>query len=136
SMPVLRTTGAVLNTGLPAARRRLTYQDMLNFYEEVDALPGLNAEGINLILSNEHKHDLILDRSSTQNYRDIEIDPKTGELKRFYTLGLHHNLSNPKYTAAGVLKALDAVPAADDKNASIMFYAPNTVHHINGVKIL
>lgn len=135
-MPVLQTTGQVVNAGTDFARRRLTYADLIKFWGLVEALPGLKAEYKNLQLCHEHQLDLVEDRANTNNYRDIVIDTATGMLKRFYTLKLHHNLANVKYTPAGVLKAFDAVAADTDRNASVFFYSKNTVYHINGVKIL
>lgn len=136
AMPVLRTSGAVVNAGTPSARRRLTYADLIQFYSAIEGLPGLQPQYKNLQLCHEHHQDLILDRAATNNYRDIVIDQATGMLSRFYTLKLWHNLANVKYTPAGVLKAYNSVAADTDKNASIFFYSKNTVYHINGVKIL
>jgi hypothetical protein len=130
--PVLRTTGADDGTG----RLRLTYADLIKFHAAVKALNLPNANELFLILCAEHSQDLILDRASTQNNRDIVIDTTTGKLKRFYEIKLFENNYNPKYAANGTLKALGAVAAADDKNASIFYYAPNTVWHVNKVKIL
>lgn len=130
-MPVLRTTGAVDN-----GRRRLTYADLIEFWSIIEGLNLPNKNEFYMTLCREHVQDLILDRSATNNYRDIVIDPKTGMVKKFYTLNLFTNNYNPKYDAAGNLKAIDAVENATDKNASIFFYAPNTVHHVNSVKIL
>ncbi|WP_394749488.1 hypothetical protein [Spongiimicrobium salis] len=135
AMPVLRTTGAVVNPGTQMARRRLTYADLIQFYGLVEALPGLMPLYKNLQLCHEHQQDLILDRANTQNYRDIVINPATGMLERFYTLKLWHNLANVKYTPGGVLKAFDAAADVTDKNASTFFYSKNTVHHVNQVKI-
>lgn len=130
--PVLRTTGADDGSG----RLRLTYADLIKFHAAVKALNLPNANELFLILCAEHSQDLILDRASTQNNRDIVIDTTTGKLKRFYEIKLFENNYNPKYAADGTLKALGAVAAADDKNASIFYYAPNTVWHVNKVKIL
>lgn len=130
-MPVLRTTGDVDN-----GRKRLTYADLIKFWSIIEGLNLPNKNEFYMTLCREHVQDLILDRSATNNYRDIVIDPKTGMVKKFYTLNLFTNNYNPKYDAAGNLKAIDAVENATDKNASIFFYAPNTVHHVNSVKIL
>lgn len=130
-MPVLRTTGDVVN-----GRRRLTYADMINFWAAVENLNLNDKSGFNLILCNEHKTDLIQDRASVHNYRDIRIDTKTGKLIGFYTLKLHENNYNPKYDGGGNLKAIGAAAINTDKNASTLFYAPNTVHHIEKVKVI
>lgn len=130
-LPVLRTSGA--NDG---TRKRLTYADLIKFWSVIEGLNLSDTKKFNFVLCKEHKQDLILDRSATSNYRDIVIDKDTGELKKFFTLNLLENNYNPTYAAAGTLKAIGAVSAATDKNASIFFYAENTVHHVNSVKIL
>ena len=104
----------------------------------------MQLEGMNLpywdkaysILCAEHRQDLIDDRGSTNNYRDVQIDPQTGEIKRFFKLKFFENNHNVKYTAANTLVARDAVAQPTDMNASIFYYAPNIVHHIDGVKTL
>lgn len=130
-MPVLRTTGEVVD-----GRRRLTYADMIKFYSIVEGLNLPMKDKLAMILCAEHKQDLIEDRASTNNYRDIQIDTKTGELKAFYKLKLFENNYNPKYDGGGTLKAIGSAELATDRNASTFFYAPNTVHHVDKVKIL
>lgn len=131
-MPVLRTSGADDGTG----RKRLLYADMIKFLSVIEGLNLPDKGKLNMILCAEHKQDLILDRAATNNYRDIVIDPKTGEIKSFYTLNLFSNNHNPKYAGDGTLKAIGAAAAASDRNASTFFYAPNAVHHVDKVKIL
>lgn len=134
-MPVLRTTGEVVNIG-GKTRRKLTYSDMIKFWGIVEGLNLPNKNGYNLILCREHIQDLIEDKANTHNYRDIQIDPNTGELIRFYTLRLWTNNHNPIYTAAGVLKSLKAVTVNTDKNASTFFYEDNTVYELFRTKVL
>lgn len=132
STPVLRTTGADDGTG----RKRLTYADLIRFYAAVIALNLSKENEWFMVLCAEHSQDLILDRASTNNNRDIVIDTKTGKLIRFYKIKLYENNYNPKYAANGTLKAIGAAAVATDKNASIFYYAANTVWHVNKVKIL
>lgn len=132
STPVLRTTGQDDGTG----RKRLTYADLIRFHAAVKALNLPNTNELFLILCAEHSQDLILDRANTNNNRDIVIDSVTGKLKRFYEIKLFENNYNPKYAADGTLKAIGAAPVGTDKNASVFYYAPNTVWHVNKVKIL
>lgn len=134
-LPVLRTTGAPVGAGTNG-RLKLTYADLIRFYAAIEALPGLQNQYKHLQLCSEHHQDLIEDRANTNNYRDIVINQATGALERFYTLKLHFNLANVKYTPAGVMKANGAVAAADDRNSSVFFYSDNTVFHVNAVKIL
>lgn len=131
STPILRTTGEIVD-----GRRRLLYKDLINFYSMIIALNLDLEDEWFMTLCNEHSQDLILDRANTNNNRDIVIDPKTGKLIRFYKIKFFENNYNPKYATDGTLKALGAAAVNTDKNASIFFYAPNTVWHVNEVKIL
>lgn len=131
-MPVIRTTGEVFN-----GRKRLTYNDLNNFlFNHISKLNLSNQQACYLILSNEHKADLIHDRANTSNYRDLEIDRNTGELKRFFNLQIFENTPTPFYDANGVLKSMGSQKVSGDQSSSIFFYAPNTVYHIEGVTVL
>ncbi|WP_086984824.1 MULTISPECIES: hypothetical protein [Elizabethkingia] len=138
SMPVLRTTGAVEN-----GRKRLTFTDLLNFYAEIeklnliDADPSEEVNAWNMILNTEHRSDLLVDLASTNNHRgNIEFDSNTGELKRFYKIRMWENNDTPLYSATGDLKARGSVQEAGDQKASVFFYAPNTVYHLEKLMIL
>lgn len=130
-MPVIRTTGADYN-----GRKRLTYIDLINFYERLDPLNLSDKAGFNMVLSEQHRSDIIADKANTSNYRDVEIDKETGELKRFFKLKFFENNSTPVYNAAGNLKSMGAVAAAGDQRASVFIYAPNTVYHIESTQVL
>ena len=130
-MPVIRTTGADYN-----GRKRLTYLDLINFYERLDPLNLSDKAGFNMVLSEQHRSDIIADKANTSNYRDVEIDKETGELKRFFKLKFFENNSTPVYNAAGNLKSMGAVAAAGDQRASVFIYAPNTVYHIESTQVL
>ncbi|WP_434575524.1 hypothetical protein [Riemerella anatipestifer] len=130
-MPVIRTTGAVYN-----GRKRLTYADLLQYYIVLERLNLNNKDAWYMILNANHRADLIHDRASTNNYRDIEIDKNTGEIKSFFKLKFFENNDAPLYNAAGKLKARGSVKEAQDQEASIFYYQPNTVYHIEKVKIL
>lgn len=131
-IPVLRTTGADDGTG----RKKLTYADLIKFLAQVEGLNLIDQTKLYTILCAEHRQDLIDDRSNTQNYRDIQINKETGAIERLFKMRFFENNKNVKYTAAGVLKADGAVAVGTDRNASIFYYAPNTVHHIESVKTL
>ena len=132
AMPVLRTTGEVVN-----GRKRLTYNDLSEFlFKHITALNLNNKAAYYLVLSNEHKADLIHDRANTNHYRDLEIDRNTGELKRFFELQIFENTTTPLYGQNGELKSMGAKKVVGDQSSSIFFYAPNTVYHIEGVNVL
>lgn len=129
--PVIRTTGAEFE-----GRKRMTYVDLLNFYNMLSPLNMLDGTAWNFVLSAEHRADLMVDKASTSNYRDIEFDKKTGEVSRFFKLQLWENNDTPLYNAAGTLKSLGSTKIATDQQASIFFYSPSTVYHIEQVMIL
>lgn len=138
AMPVLRTTGAVVN-----GRKRLTYADLINFYAEIEALNLIDDASAetpnswNMILNMEHRADLMLDKAGTNAHRDyLEFDKDTGEFKRFYKLRMWENNAAPLYSATGDLKARGSIREAGDQFASVFFYSPNTVWHLEKLKIL
>lgn len=135
-MPVIRTTGADVDLGGGQTRKRMTYSDLINFYTLVDALNLTDAQKMYMVLCAEHRGDLWLDRANTQNYRDVVIDKDTGMIKSLFKLKFFENNQNPTYAADGSLKADGAAVVATDRAASTFFYAPNTVYHIEGVKVL
>ncbi len=130
-MPVVITTGATI-----IGRKRLTYDDLIRFIIELENLNLKDTSAWYMILCDHHRADLLFDRSATNNHRDIVIDPVTGMLKSFYKLKFFENNQAPYYNAAGVLKSQGAVPIATDQKASVFFYAPNTVYHIENVETL
>lgn len=130
-MPVIRTTGAVYGD-----RLRMTYGDLMEYYILLETLNLNDKAGWNMILCDHHRADLWHDRSNTQNYRDIKLNPTTGELQGFFKLKFHENNASVYYDAAGTLKSNGSIPVATDQKASTFFYAPNTVYHIEGVEVL
>lgn len=129
--PVLKTTGEIVN-----GRKRLTVTDLLNFLEEFKALNLPDTDKIFSILCREHEMDLLQERNKPQHRNDIVINPLTGKIERFYELKFFTNNQNVKYSDALELKGQGAVPEAGDGNASIVYYAPNTLHHVESVKVL
>ena len=83
------------------------------------------------------RSDLLLDMANTNNHRgNIEFDSNTGELKRFYKFRMWENNDTPLYSATGDLKARGSVQEAGDQKASVFFYSPNTVYHLEKLTIL
>ena len=138
AMPVLRTTGAVFN-----GRKRLTFQDLINFYNEIEVLNLIDDDTSespnfwNMILNPEHRSDLKIDKAGTANHRDnLEFDKDTGEFKRFYKIRMWENNAAPLYSPTGELKARGSIKEDGDQYASTFFYSPNTVWHLEKLKIL
>jgi hypothetical protein len=130
--PVLRTTGADDGTG----RKRLTYADLIKYLGVVEGLNLIDQSQLYMILCTEHRQDLILDKASTNNYRDITINPTTGVVEKLYKMKFFENNQNVQYLGNSTLKGQGAVALATDRNASIFYYAPNTVHHVESVNTL
>lgn len=130
--PVLRTTGADDGTG----RKKLLYSDLLKFYIAITGLNLINEAAGYMILTPEHQQDLLEDRASTNNYRDIVINPATGNIERFFTLKFFQNNHTVKFNGSGELVTDGAVPEATDRNGSLFYYAPNIVYHIESVETL
>lgn len=135
--PVVRTTGADVTEG-GVTRKRMTISDLVNYISQIKKLNLPDANGWYMILCAEHESDLLLDRNNpaTQNRGDLIINPTTGKIERLYELKFFTNNFNVTYTSAGVLKAQGAVAVGTDRNASIFYYAPNTVYHIENVMSL
>jgi|26BtaG_2_1085354.scaffolds.fasta_scaffold02540_7 hypothetical protein len=130
-MPVIRTTGAEVD-----GRKRLTYEDLLGFYNRLTKLNLNDKTAWHMVLSDDHRTDLMADRASTNHYRDVEINRETGEVSRFFKLRFFENNDTPYYGADSKLKSLGSTPGANDQKASIFLYAPNTVYHLESVKVL
>ncbi|WP_312399504.1 hypothetical protein [Chryseobacterium sp.] len=137
-MPVLRTTGKLFN-----GRKRMTFEDLINFHTEIEALnlmddsPEDNVNYWNMILNAEHRADLMIDKAGTANHRDnLEFDKVTGQISRFYKMKMWENNAAPLYSETGELKARGSVKVQGDQYASTFFYSPNTVYHLDSVKIL
>jgi hypothetical protein len=131
--PVVRTTGATVGT-----RKRLTIGDLINYITELKKLNLTDTNAWYMILCPEHEADLLLDRNDPTNVNrgDLIINPSTGKIDRLYELKFFTNNFNVTYTTAGVLRAQGAAAVSTDRNASIFYYAPNTVYHVENVMSL
>ena len=133
-MPVLRTTGANDGTG----RLRMKFADLVLFLEKVKALNLPDENQFYMILCPQHSTDLILDTASAQYFSDKNIffDPVTGAVKSVMGFKFFTNNAAVAYTSAGVRKAKGSVLSTGDQYASIFFYAPNALYHLDATKIL
>lgn len=136
--PVIRTTGADVALAGGQTRKRLTINDLVNFISQIKALNLPDVNGYYMILCAEHEADLLLERNdkTVQNRGDLIVNSSTGKIERLYELKFFTNNFNVTYTSAGALKAQGATAVATDRNASIFYYAPNTVYHIENVMSL
>jgi hypothetical protein len=110
----------------------------VKFLEKVKNLNLPDESQLYMILCPEHSTDLILDRDSAAYFADKSIffDMTTGKVKSVMGFKFFENNAVLAYTSAGVKKAKGAALASTDRRASMFFYAPNTVYHLDSVKIL
>jgi hypothetical protein len=133
-MPVIRTTGGDDGTG----RNRLTFVDIVTYLEGVKKLNLPDENQRYVVLCPEHSTDLILDNNSARFFSDRQIfyDIETGKVRSVMGFKFFENNAALAYDEDGVKKAKGAVLADTDRYASLFFYAPNTVYHIESTKIL
>lgn len=134
NMPCIRTTGADDGTG----RKRLLFKDIVEYLERFKKLNLPDSNSMYMILCPQHATDLILDRDSANYFSNSNVffDPVTGNVKSIMGFKFFENNQYPLFDKDGNKKAEGAVAAAGDQPASLAFYAPNTVYHLNQVKIL
>ncbi len=132
-MPIMRTTGGNDGTG----RKRLVFADLVKYLEMVKALNLPKEDELHMILCPKHSTDLILDRDSAAYFANKQIffDPVTGKVNSVMGFKFWENNSAVAYGADGEKLAKGAVLGAGDQQGSLFFYAPNTVKHIEGVKV-
>lgn len=135
-MPVKRTSGANANDG--TGRKRLLFKDLVEYLETIKGLNLPNADQLYMILNPKHATDLILDRDSANYFsnREIFFDTVTGKVRSVMGFKFFENNAAPVFDADGQKKAKGAAMVAGDQLASLFFYAPNSVYHIEKVKLL
>lgn len=132
-MPVIRTTGATVN-----GRKRLTFEDLVTYLDKVKLLNLPTENDSHMILCREHVTDLILDKDSAKYFASSQIffDQATGKVRSVLGFNFFENNSTVAYDESGNKKAKGSVLGATDRNASVFYYAPNTIYHIEAVKVL
>ena len=133
-MPVMRTTGSNDGTG----RLRLTFADLVKYLEIVKGLNLPLADQLYMVLNPQHSTDLIIDRDSAAYFanQNIFFDAATGKVKSVMGFKFFENNACPAFNADGQKLAKGAALTATDRKASLFFYAPLTLYHLNSVKIL
>ncbi len=134
NMPVVRTTGEDDGTG----RKRMTFMDLVTLLEKVKKLNLPQMDKLYMVLSPEHSTDLVLDRDSANLFANKEVffNTKTGKVKSVMGFKFFENNAALAYDQNGNKKAKKAVLGANDRIASMFFYAPNVVYHLDKVKVL
>lgn len=134
NMPVIRTTGDNDGNG----RKRLTFSDLVKYLETVKKLNLPDESQFYVILCPEHVTDLLLDYNSAKLFADKSIffEAETGKVRSILGFKFFENNAVLAYDNTGAKKAKGAVLGATDRYASLFYYAPNTVYHIETVKVL
>lgn len=133
-MPVVRTTGGNDGNG----RKRMTFIDLVQYFEIVKALNLPNMNDLNMVLNGQHQTDLIIDRDSAAYFANKQIffDPITGKVKSVMGFKFYENNAAVAYAGDGNKLAKGAVLGTGDQFGSLFFYGGNTVKHIEKVKAL
>lgn len=134
NMPVIRTTGDNDGNG----RKRLTFSDLVKYLETVKKLNLPDESQFYVILCPEHVTDLLLDYNSAKLFADKSIffEAESGKVRSILGFKFFENNAALAYDNTGAKKAKGAVVGATDRYASLFYYAPNTVYHIEKVKVL
>ena len=90
-------------------------------------------ENRRLVLCPDHVNDLLL---TVQNFREqYNIDRATGKVGKLFGFDIYEYANTPKYTAAGVKKALDAEAEDGDVQCSFAFYVPRVFKATGSTKM-
>lgn len=134
-MPVMLTTGAIVD-----GRRRLTYVDLATYLETVKKLNLPQSDQLYMILCPQHVTDLLLDIDAAKYFinRELYIDPIKGTVKNFMGFKFFENNDAVYYDPTTKTKVAEGTAPTQGTHfqASQFFYAPNTIYHLDRVKIL
>lgn len=133
-MPVIRTTGGNDGTG----RKRLLFDDLVNFLEIIKDLNLPDQNQLFMILNNQHRSDLILDKASAAYFagNNAFFDTATGAIKNVLSFKFFENNAAPLFNDGTEKKPKGAIKTDGDQFGSLFFYAPNSIYHIDNLKIL
>lgn len=129
STPVLKCSG---EADAESGRKRLSVNDLVAMKRAMDKLK-VPTENRRLVLCPDHVNDLLL---SSQNFREqYNIDRTTGKVGKLYGFDIYEYANTPKYTSAGVKKAVDAEIAEGDLQCSFAFYVPRVFKATGSTKM-
>ncbi|MGN0060912.1 MAG: hypothetical protein ACI382_00925 [Alloprevotella sp.] len=127
--PVLKCSG---EADAESGRKRLTMADVVAMKRAMDKL-HVPTENRRLVLCPDHVNDLLL---TVQNFREqYNIDRATGKVGKLFGFDIYEYANTPKYTAAGVKKALDAEAEDGDLQCSFAFYVPRVFKATGSTKM-
>ena len=134
-MPVMLTTGASAD-----GRKRLTYVDLATYLETVKKLNLPMRDQLYMVLCTPHVTDLLLDADAAKYFinRELYIDPIKGTVKNFMGFKFFENNDAVYYDPTTKTKVAEGTAPTNGTHfqASHFFYAPNTIYHLEAVKIL
>ena len=129
STPVLKCSG---EADAESGRKRLSVNDLVEMKRAMDKL-NVPTDNRRLILCPDHVNDLLL---SSQNFREqYNIDRTTGKVGKLYGFDIYEYANTPKYTSAGVKKALNASADDGDLQCSFAFYVPRVFKATGSTKM-
>ena len=127
--PVLKCSG---EADAESGRKRLTMADVVAMKQAMDKL-HVPTENRRLVLCPDHVNDLLL---TVQNFREqYNIDLATGKVGKLFGFDIYEYANTPKYTSAGVKKALDAEAEDGDLQCSFAFYVPRVFKATGSTKM-
>lgn len=127
--PVLKCSG---EADAESGRKRLTMADVVAMKRAMDKL-HVPTENRRLVLCPDHVNDLLL---TVQNFREqYNIDRATGKVGKLFGFDIYEYANTPKYTSAGVKKALDAEAEDGDLQCSFAFYVPRVFKATGSTKM-
>jgi hypothetical protein len=124
--PVIETSGEAID-----GRLRLRRQDMVNLKTKFDAL-GVPVPGRRLVLCSEHVNDLL---SQDQKFAEQYYHYTSGKILNLFGFEIYEYQANPYYTAAGNKKGYGVATGAEDRQASVAFYAPDMFKAMGSTKM-
>ena len=134
-MPVMLTTGEAAD-----GRKRLTYVDLATFLEKVKKLNLPMSDQLYMVLCPQHVTDLLLDVDAAKYFinRELYIDPIKGTVKNFMGFKFFENNDAVYYDPTTKTKVAEGTTPTSGTHfqASQFFYGPNTIYHLEAVKIL
>lgn len=134
-MPVMLTTGEAAD-----GRKRLTYVDLATFLEKVKKLNLPMSDQLYMVLCPQHVTDLLLDVDAAKYFinRELYIDPIKGTVKNFMGFKFYENNDAVYYDPTTKTKVAEGTTPTSGTHfqASQFFYGPNTIYHLEAVKIL
>jgi len=115
--PVLLTTGTARPDG---TGKKIIRENIISLKKEFDKIK-IPLEGRILVLCADHVSDLL---ENDQKFAEQYYNYSSGKILNLYGFDVYEYQDCPYFTQAKAKVAYGAVPAANDRQASVAFYAP------------